>query len=127
MSAFAPISNPINCDWGKKCFGNYLGNDENLWKEYDATELITKYKGNSFKILIDQGTSDNFLHQKQLLPDNFVNAAKSVVMCSFILFFFVFSFCLGVFNVKMQIFNKKLVWRVIALCKFVFKNKNNKN
>jgi hypothetical protein len=32
VSAFAPISNPVNCAWGKKAFGNYLGPDESKWK-----------------------------------------------------------------------------------------------
>ena len=25
VSAFAPICHPTNCPWGKKAFGNYLG------------------------------------------------------------------------------------------------------
>ena len=48
-SAFAPICNPINCPWGKKAFTGYLGSDEALWKEHDATELLHK----NAKILID--------------------------------------------------------------------------
>lgn len=31
VSAFAPISNPVNCDWGKKAFGGYLGDDLAKW------------------------------------------------------------------------------------------------
>ena len=27
-SAFAPISNPLNCPWGEKDFGNYLGSEK---------------------------------------------------------------------------------------------------
>lgn len=45
VSAFAPISNPINCPWGQKAFKGYLGNDVQKWKEYDATELVKKWKG----------------------------------------------------------------------------------
>src|ERR1700733_10413170 len=52
-SAFAPISNPINSPWGQKAFVGYLG-EEDLWKwnDYDATELVRKYKG-PLDILID--------------------------------------------------------------------------
>ena len=75
-SAFAPIANPINCPWGQKAFSGYFG-DENKekWKEHDATELIKTIKG-PVDILIDVGTADNFYKQKQLLPENFVEAAK---------------------------------------------------
>ena len=50
-SAFAPISNPINCPWGQKAFKGYFGDDhQEKWKEHDATELIKKWK--------DQGPLD---------------------------------------------------------------------
>lgn len=77
VSAFAPISNPIECDWGKKAFAGYLGSDPTeleLWQEYDATCLAKKYSGPPLDILIDQGKVDNFLHQ--LMPDNLLAAAK---------------------------------------------------
>ena len=32
VSAFAPISNPCNCDWGKFAFNGYFGSDESKWK-----------------------------------------------------------------------------------------------
>lgn len=56
VSAFAPISNPILCPWGKKAFSGYLeGSEDNAaWKEWDATELAKKYNGPSLDILIDQ-------------------------------------------------------------------------
>lgn len=52
VSAFAPISNPINCPWGQKAFAGYLGNDKESWKKHDATELVKKWKGD-LNILID--------------------------------------------------------------------------
>eukprot|EP01122_Echinamoeba_exundans_P017847 TRINITY_DN97_c0_g1_i1.p1 TRINITY_DN97_c0_g1~~TRINITY_DN97_c0_g1_i1.p1 ORF type:complete len:297 (+),score=51.50 TRINITY_DN97_c0_g1_i1:56-946(+) len=70
VSAFAPISNPVNCAWGKKAFTNYLGSDESTWKAYDATELLKGYAGPALPMLIDVGTSDKFLVEKQLLPDH---------------------------------------------------------
>ncbi|MCJ1234227.1 hypothetical protein MMC14_002186 [Varicellaria rhodocarpa] len=76
VSAFAPITNPINCPWGQKAFKGYFGEDrKDLWKEHDATELVKKYP-NNLDILIDIGTSDNFYKQGQLLPENFAAAAK---------------------------------------------------
>ncbi len=77
VSAFAPICNPSNCPWGTKAFTGYLGNDKATWKEWDATELVKHYTGppKSY-ILIDQGKDDKFLTEKQLLPENFVEACK---------------------------------------------------
>lgn len=76
VSAFAPITNPVNCPWGEKAFLGYLGEDKEAWKKHDATELVKKWKGD-LDILIDVGTGDNFYKQKQLLPENFAEAAKS--------------------------------------------------
>ncbi|KAJ5577723.1 uncharacterized protein N7459_006687 [Penicillium hispanicum] len=76
VSAFAPISNPINCPWGQKAFKGYFGEDQqDKWKEHDATELVKKWKGKDLKMLIDVGTGDNFYKQGQLLPENFSAAA----------------------------------------------------
>jgi S-formylglutathione hydrolase len=94
VSAFAPIANPINCPWGQKAFKGYFGEDQQQkWKEHDATELVKQWKG-PLEMLIDvvripwtwllrwdvidtyQGTGDNFYNQKQLLPENFMEAAK---------------------------------------------------
>jgi S-formylglutathione hydrolase len=52
VSAFAPISNPGKCPWGEKAFGGYLGENKDEWKEWDATELIKRWKG-KFDCLID--------------------------------------------------------------------------
>ncbi|KAL8910822.1 MAG: hypothetical protein Q9171_003911 [Xanthocarpia ochracea] len=76
VSAFAPIANPSNCDWGKKAFGGYFGEDNKAkWAEHDATELVKNWEGDPLDILIDIGTSDNFYKQGQLLPENFQKAA----------------------------------------------------
>ncbi|KAF2234372.1 esterase [Viridothelium virens] len=75
-SAFAPIANPINCPWGQKAFKGYFGDDQQQkWKEHDAAELVKQWKG-PLDLLIDVGTGDNFYKQGQLLPENFVKAAK---------------------------------------------------
>ena len=54
VSAFSPICNPTQSPWGQKAFEGYLGSVE-AGKEYDATELISKYEGPKYQaILIDQ-------------------------------------------------------------------------
>jgi len=68
VSAFAPICNPTDAPWGKKALPLYLGDDEAAWKEYDTVELLKKYEGPPVRLLVDQGTSDNFL-KEQLKPE----------------------------------------------------------
>ena len=53
ISAFAPIVNPIACPWGQKAFSGYLGKDQSLWQEYDATYLLSRSQ-KQIPILIDQ-------------------------------------------------------------------------
>lgn len=78
VSAFAPISNPSECPWGEKCFGDYLGDDKNTWYVYDPTCLVKNYNHeNQPPILIHQGSKDGFYYKDhQLLPENLVTAAK---------------------------------------------------
>ena len=60
VSAFSPIVSPLNCPWGEKALGGYLGADREAWREYDACALIedgARLDG----LLVDQGTGDNFL------------------------------------------------------------------
>ncbi|MBN2741203.1 MAG: S-formylglutathione hydrolase [Rhodobacteraceae bacterium] len=60
VSAFAPISNPLNSDWGRKQLGAYLGEDEAGWAQHDASHLMWQ-NGFDGEVLVDQGTSDQFL------------------------------------------------------------------
>ena len=73
VSAFAPIANPINCPWGHKALGGYLGDDKAEWARHDASELMSAQASAPFPagILIDQGLADKFLIEKQLLPEAF--------------------------------------------------------
>ena len=59
-SALAPIVSPINCPWGEKALGGYLGPDRSLWREYDSVALIED-GARLPDMLVDQGTDDNFL------------------------------------------------------------------
>lgn len=72
ISAFAPIVNPMQCDWGKKAFSGYLGDDEQQWRAYDASVLLAERGQQKIPpILIDQGDADNFLAQ-QLHTDTII-------------------------------------------------------
>ena len=71
VSAFAPIAAPTRCPWGQKAFAGYLGEDREVWKRHDASELMAG-EVNPFPegILIDQGLADKFLTE-QLYPEVF--------------------------------------------------------
>jgi len=60
VSAFAPIAHPTQSDWGRKQFAAYLGDDPAAWVRHDAT-LLMREGGFDGPVLIDQGTSDQFL------------------------------------------------------------------
>jgi S-formylglutathione hydrolase len=75
VSAFSPISNPINCPWGQKALGQYLGDDQSAWGAYDASELM-KVSKHQLPALVDQGRADNFLAE-QLKPEALQAAAES--------------------------------------------------
>ena len=65
VSAFAPIVNPMACDWGKKALSAYLGDDQQSWQLYDSCALLEAH-GLSMPCLIDQGLADDFLTSQQL-------------------------------------------------------------
>ena len=59
-SAFAPIVSPMNCPWGHKALGGYLGANQATWAEYDACALVAG-GARLPDLLVDQGEADNFL------------------------------------------------------------------
>ncbi|CAL4170758.1 unnamed protein product, partial [Meganyctiphanes norvegica] len=61
VSAFAPICNPMNCPWGVKAFGGYLGEDKSSWEDWDTCSLVKKYNGPPIEILVDQNKASWFL------------------------------------------------------------------
>jgi S-formylglutathione hydrolase len=63
VSAFSPIVSPLNCPWGEKALGGYLGPDKASWREYDACALIED-GARLPALLVDQGEADNFLHEQ---------------------------------------------------------------
>jgi S-formylglutathione hydrolase len=77
-SAFAPIVSPMNCPWGEKALGGYLGDDRAAWREYDACALIED-GARLPELLVDQGTADNFL-DSQLKTHLLDEACRNVDM-----------------------------------------------
>ncbi|MCK5917583.1 MAG: S-formylglutathione hydrolase [Cocleimonas sp.] len=75
VSAFSPICNPVNGDWGKGCFTAYLGDNEEEWKAYDATALIEQ-GAKMPELLIDQGLADEFYDEQQLQPESLQAACE---------------------------------------------------
>ena len=59
VSAFAPICNPMESDWGRKQLAAYLGDNTALWEPPDATMLM-RDRGFPGPVLIDTGTADQF-------------------------------------------------------------------
>jgi S-formylglutathione hydrolase len=78
VSALAPICHPTACPWGKKAFEAYFGSVE-AGKAHDATLLLQQQgkAGIYDDILIDEGTSDEFVAQGQLLLKEFEQAAAT--------------------------------------------------
>ena len=74
ISAFSPICHPMDCPWGQKALGNYLGDDRSTWPEYDSVELM-KNAQIQLPMLVDQGLADNFLAE-QLKPETLAAAAE---------------------------------------------------
>ena len=85
VSAFSPICAPIQCPWGQKALGQYIGgnatDNNGPWAKYDTVELVkmsSKSTKGSLPVLIDQGEADNFLAEQlntQLLIDTAAAAA----------------------------------------------------
>lgn len=63
VSAFAPIVSPLNCPWGYKALGGYLGADRAKWADYDACALIAG-GARLPDLLVDQGDADAFLDEQ---------------------------------------------------------------
>jgi S-formylglutathione hydrolase len=77
VSAFAPVCAPIRAPWGEKAFSNYLGEERESWRAYDASELVREHPfADGREILVDQGTEDEFLAE-QLYPQVLEEACEA--------------------------------------------------
>lgn len=75
-SAFAPIVSPMQCPWGEKALGGYLGSDTTDWRAYDSVALLED-GARLPDMLIDQGAADNFL-ESQLKTQLLAEQCKAV-------------------------------------------------
>ena len=74
ISAFAPICSPVNCPWGEKALGSYLGADKSAWADYDAAALVARAEDQT-PLFVDQGLADEFLDE-QLRPELLEEACR---------------------------------------------------
>lgn len=74
VSAFSPICSPLNCPWGEKALGAYLGPDQSTWEAHDTTFLISRAR-ERLPMLVDQGEADDFLSE-QLKTELLTQACK---------------------------------------------------
>jgi S-formylglutathione hydrolase len=67
VSAFAPICSPLNCPWGEKALGRYLGAERSVWAAHDSCELVRAAE-HRLPLLVDQGDADGFLVEQLKTP-----------------------------------------------------------
>lgn len=72
VSAFSPICQPTECDWGRKALTAYLGSDQSQWLQYDASFLLAQHQS-TLPMLIDQGEGDQF-YPSQLRTQSLIEA-----------------------------------------------------
>jgi S-formylglutathione hydrolase len=79
VSALAPICAPMQCPWGTKAFGGYLGGDRGTWTAHDASALMRAQAKVPYPqgILVDQGLADKFLAE-QLHPQALEAACAAI-------------------------------------------------
>lgn len=78
VSAVAPIANPSQCPWGRKAFGQLLGNSpeaQRQWRQWDAVALLEDGYRRSDLLLVDVGSADPFL-EEQLCPQKLHTACE---------------------------------------------------
>lgn len=75
VSAFAPITHPMECPWGEKAFSRYLGEDRTQWRAWDTCALLADAP-ERLPLLVDQGGADGFLAE-QLRPEALQAAASA--------------------------------------------------
>lgn len=82
ISAFAPIVSPLNCPWGYKALGGYLGDNRMEWAAHDACALVSNTSDDR-PLLVDQGDADNFLDEQlkpHLLEEACADSGRSLTL-----------------------------------------------
>lgn len=78
VSALAAICSVSSMEWGINAYRKFFGEDEALWKQFDAVELVASYHGPKphAPVLIDQGSEDSF-KDTHLFPNKLATACKA--------------------------------------------------
>ena len=66
VSALSPVCAASESAWGQAAYTEYFGDDQSLWSQADASQVIEKVGQQYASILVDQGAADNFLAEGQL-------------------------------------------------------------
>lgn len=74
ISALAPICAPSKSPMAQRAFRAMLGDDVRDWASYDTVEIL-KHDGCANRILVDQGSEDEFL--ESLRPQDLIDVAKA--------------------------------------------------
>jgi S-formylglutathione hydrolase len=64
VSAFAPVCHPSVSPWGTNAFSKFLGDDLEVWKQWDALELLKTAP--HFPLLIDQVSFNHLVHSRAI-------------------------------------------------------------
>ena len=64
--------------WGQAAYTDYLGEDNDLWSQADASQVIEQVGQQYSSILVDQGAADEFLADGQLQTAKLQQACTSV-------------------------------------------------
>lgn len=75
VSALAPISSPSCTVSGRKALSRFLGDDETVWADWDASRLLARVKEKT-PLLVDQGSHDPFL-ERSMMPEKLQQAAHA--------------------------------------------------
>ncbi|QFI56160.1 S-formylglutathione hydrolase [Aeromonas simiae] len=76
VSAFSPISHPMDCPWGQKAFTAYLGTEQDRWREWDSVQLLRERGAPTLPCRVEVGLDDPFLAE-QLGIDTLAEAARA--------------------------------------------------
>jgi S-formylglutathione hydrolase len=82
VSAFAPVAHPTAHPFGQAIYTQYLGNNSELWKLYDATELVKSGYGKGLQARIDIAGNDELA--ETLLVEDLEKAAQEMPDWQFI-------------------------------------------
>lgn len=76
VSALSPVCAASESAWGQAAYSEYFGDDQSLWAQADASQMIVEVGQQYASILVDQGAADNFLIEGQLQTSKLQEACE---------------------------------------------------